>query len=441
MTLTARGQPDTNRAMSRAANRLCAGLRGGLGVAIAALVTASGCARPPYSVDESLRHAERFLTPRPFAAADAYDEDGRAFALGRCHFRDCERGAVRSYHVPPGHPLEPYLADRSFVYDDALAVIALTLVGRRDEARAIGNTLTTLLTSDAALGFSFSLAAPPFYNVRYVRAGTMAWAGYALALYDTLTHERRFTPYAQRIADRLLASRVESATDPRAGLVPGGRGAWRDHYRRFDAQHVAAYCATEHQIDTYFLLAALAPSDPTGRYHAAAEQLAARIDAALWMPAEGRFAVAVTTQGPVTDRALDAAGAWGALYLLARGDRTRADRAMDYTLRTFTRGGGGLTPYAGAIDDYPGQDFSHTLFAEGSAGVALALLRLGRAREAAAISETLRALQRDGDGGVVYAVPASEDFPDLPAAAPTAWLLFLERERRDHHPVVFGGVP
>ena len=144
----------------------------------------------------------------------------------------------------------------------------------------------------------------------------------------------------------------------------------------------------------------------------------------------------------VTDRALDAAGAWGALFLLARGDRARAELALDYTLRTFARRGDGLpgfTPYAGAVPDYPAQDFSETLFAEGTAGVALALLRVGRAREAGELSATLRSLQRDGDGGVIYATPASEDFPELPAAAPTAWLLFLERERRDHRRVVFGG--
>jgi len=428
--------------MPRAPYRCRAGLRRGLGVVAAAIVGSVACVPRPYSVDESMRRAGQFLTPVTFAAAGAYDEDGRALSLGRCGFRDCERLAVRSYRIPPGHPLEPYLADRSFVYDDALAMIALSLVGRRDEARAIGNTLTTLLTADSTLGFSFSLASPSFYNVRYVRAGTVAWAGYALALYDALTHERRFTPYAQRIADRLLASRIDATGDPRAGLVPGGRGAWRDHYRSFDPLHVAAYCATEHQIDTYFLLDALAGSDPTGRYRAAADQLGARIVDALWLGPEGRFAVAVTERGVVTDRALDAAGAWGALFLLARGDRARAGRSLDYTLRTFARRGSGLrgyAPYAGPAPDYPGQDFSETLFAEGTAGVALALLRAGRAREAGELSDSLRALQRQGDGGVVYAVPASEDFPDLAAAAPTAWLLFLEIERRDGRPVVFGG--
>lgn len=437
--MTDRSEPDSNRRMSRPANRSCAGLRRGIGVVAAALVGSSGCAHAPYTVEESIRHAGRFLTPRPFAATRAYDEDGAAVALGPCPNTGCARGAVRSYRVPPGHPLEPYLADRSFVYDDALAVIALALTSRRDEARAVGDTLVALLTADASLGFSFSIASPSFYNVRYVRSGTVAWAGYALALYDALTGERRFTPVAQRIADRLLASRIDAAGDPRNGLIPGGRGAWRDHYRSFDARHVASYCATEHQIDAYFLLDVLAAGDPTGRYRNAADQLAARVVEALWMPSEGRFAVAVTERGVASERALDAAGAWGALFLLARGDRERATRAIDYTLRTFARDGGGFAPYAGAVDDYPGQDFSGTLFAEGSAGVALALLRAGRAREAAEVSATLRTLQRDGDGGVVYAVPASEDFPDLPAAAPTAWLLFFELERRDRRAVVFGG--
>jgi hypothetical protein len=91
------------------------------------------------------------------------------------------------------------------------------------------------------------------------------------------------------------------------------------------------------------------------------------------------------------------------------------------------------------VPDYPETDFSETLFAEGTAGVAMALLRVGRAREAGELSDSLRTLQREGDGGVVYAVPASEDFPELAAAAPTAWLLFLELEWRDHRRVVFGG--
>ena len=425
--------------MPRAANRSGAGLRRGL--AAAALVGSAACATRPYAVDESLRRAGRFLTPRPFVATRGYDEDGRVFSLGPCPVGGCERAAVRSYRVPPGHPLEPYLADRSFVYDDALAMIALSLVGRHAEARAIGHTLAALLTPDATLGFSFSLASPAFYNVRYVRAGSMAWAGYAMAVSDALAHEQRFTPQARRIADRLLASRVTAPGDPRVGLVPGGRGAWRDHYRRFDPAYVAAYCATEHQVDTYFLLAALAPGDESGRYAAAADALASRIVDALWIPAEGRFAAAVTERGVPAERALDAAGAWGALFLLARGDRARADRAIDYTLRTFALAGGrrpGFAPYAGAVPDYPGQDLSGTLFAEGSAGVALALLRVGRAREAGAISEALRALQREGDGAVLYATPASEDFPDLPAVAPTAWLLFFERERADRRRVVFG---
>jgi hypothetical protein len=426
--------------MPRAANRYGAGLRGGLGVA--ALLGASACTPRPYTVEESLRRAEVFLTPRPFTATRAYDEDGRAFALGDGPHPGRDRRAVRSYRVPPGHPLEPYLADRSFVYDDALAMIALSLAGRRDDARAIGDTLAALLTPDAALGFSFSLASPTAYNVRYVRAGAVAWAGYAMALHDALAHERRFTPVARRIADRLLASRISTPGDPRAGLVPAGRGAWRDHYRRFDAQHVAAYCATEHQIDAYFLLDALAETDPTGRYRAAADELAARLVDALWLPAEGRFAVAVTERGVVTDRALDAAGAWGALFLLARGDRARAERSLGYTLRTFARRGSGLpgyAPYAGEVPDYPGQDLSRTLFAEGTAGVALALLRVGRDREADALAGSLRALQREGDGGVLYATPGAEDFPELAAAAPTAWLLFLEAERRDRRAVVFGG--
>ncbi|MBK8697440.1 MAG: hypothetical protein IPN17_35590 [Deltaproteobacteria bacterium] len=72
--------------MPRPPHRCRAGLRRGLGVVAAALVGSVACVPRPYSVDESMRRAEQFLTPVAFAAAGAYDEDGRAFPWGAVAF-------------------------------------------------------------------------------------------------------------------------------------------------------------------------------------------------------------------------------------------------------------------------------------------------------------------------------------------------------------------
>ncbi len=379
----------------------------------------------------SLRAAEDFLAARRFTARSWYGDDGVVHRLPTCSGPGCRRGAVLSYRFPPEHPLRGVLAARSYVYDDALAMVVHTLRGDRTQARSLGQTLAALTDTNGHLGFSFTLESPAAYDSRYQRAGTTAWAGYALALYEARTGDAVFGPVARRIAEGLLAARVNTPGDPRDGLVVSGRGTWAGTPRTLDPEGFATECVTEHQIDAYFLLATLGSMDPSGRYHAAAEALAGHLVDALWIDAEGRFAVAVTTEGRVADRALDAAGAWGVLFLLARGDGFRAQRALDYTLASFaTRVDGlqGFAPYAGPAADYPGQDLSREFFSEGTAGVGLALVRTGRRAEAETLVASLREVQRRGGGGVLYALPGATDFPDVPAAAPTAWLWLLEQD-------------
>lgn len=405
---------------------------------VCALALTVGCAHPAWTLPESLRAAESFVAPEGFSARRYYDEDGVVRPLPEGD--GGARGAVRSYRFgDEAHPLRAVLAERSFVYDNALAMIANTLSGRLAEAQAIGRTLEVLSERDGAIGFSFSLEDPAFYNARYVRSGAMAWAGYALAHYDETTQQQRFRGAARRIADNLLRSRVNRPGDPRDGLVPAGRGRWSSQHQGFDPHFDAGFCVTEHQIDAYFLLQTLGAL-VGAPYADASERLAGRMIEALWIADEGRFAVAANEHGRVVERALDA-GAWGTLFLAARGDRARAGASLAYTTRTFAsqvQDLQGFAPYAGATDDHPGVDFRETLFSEGTASVAIALLRSGDRGGAERLAVTLRELQRRGDGGVLYALPERQDFPSLPSVAATAWLLFLERELLGHGAVIFG---
>lgn len=388
-------------------------------------------------MQSSLEAADVFITPEAFSADRFYDASGarRSFAAPTAR-----RAALRSYRFSDDHPLRERLERRAFVYDLALAMIAYTLSDRAQEARSVGATLCQLVdTSAATPGFSLGLDSPAFYDAEYVRSGVVAWVGYALALYDLARSEVRYRHYARRVAEALLAARVEASDDPRSGLIRAGRGRYVDGQRRFEAPWRAEHCVTEHQLDAWFLLDALGRLGEA-RYAAEADALARAIDARLWLDEEGRFAVAATPRGHDRGLALDAAGAWGALYLLARGERDRAVRSAAFVERTFASRVGdvdGFAPYVGVVPEYDAYDFSSTIFAEGTAAVGLLRLRLGDRVGAERIADGLRRLQRRGEGGVVYATPEGPDMPEVAAVAPTVWLLFLERELTGRSPVVF----
>jgi hypothetical protein len=401
-----------------------------LGLAAAGL---SACA---LTLDASVRDAEGVLAPVAWRPRGLYDEQGRplrppdACLAGAC-------GAVRSFRFPAPHPLEPLLGARSFVYDDALALVARMAAGDLAGATSLGETLAALVQGDGTLGFSFGLEDPAFYDVAYVRAGAMAWAGYALALLDGRLTRPRFADASRAIAGALLRQRHPPGDDPRAGLILAGRGRWSRNYTRFDPTFVSSVCVTEHQIDAYFLLRELGDREP--RFAAEAEVLARSMIQRLWLENEGRFAVAATPAGIDRTPALDAAGVWGALFLLARGETSRAARALAYVERTFRSPRlplPGFSFYAGEVEDHPGVDLSLVCSGEGTAAAALAWLRAGQPGPAVAHAATLRREQRPGFG-VPYAWPGLPEFPNVPAAAPTAWLLFVERELRGEVPLVF----
>lgn len=394
-------------------------------LALAAVLSAVGCANAR-SVPRNPVDPLDPLEPVAWSVTTTYDELGKESKVA------CATGcsAVLSFRVPPEHPLAEQLGGRSYVYDDALAMLVHLAEGHPERARALGQTLVALRNPDGTIGFSFDFSASAFVDARYVRAGTVAWAGYALATYDRVTGTNTFRADARRMADALLASRVTAAGDPRAGLVPAGYGLWREHYKVFDAAFVARHVVTEHQIDTYFLLRALESLEP-GPYGVAADALAGAMMRALFRQDEGMFVAVLDDSGQGKPRALDSAGAWGALFLLAIGDPERARRSLAATRTRFAvrvDGHAGFAPYDSPVDDHEGLDLSRTFFSEGTASMAVAFARTGDAAMARGLHSMLNEMAAAHGGAVPYAFPESPDFPDVPAVAPTAWLRLLERE-------------
>lgn len=149
--------------------------------------------------------------------------------LGRLHASSVdwlasqqETGLVRSFAVPQNDPdygcesdgtqqAGCRLSQRSFIYDDALAVLAFLGANRSDRARAILTQLAKLQSDDGSLPFSVDGYLGPVVD-DYRRTGALAWVGYAAVQYEFKTRSGEFRPCAERIASYLQSLQVTQAT-------------------------------------------------------------------------------------------------------------------------------------------------------------------------------------------------------------------------------------
>jgi hypothetical protein len=356
-------------------------------------------------------------------------------------------------------------ANRFAIYDSALAALVLLRRGRRDDAGRLLAGLSALQYDDGALPFSFTGAGPD--RVRFVRAGAVAWVGYAAAEYldaDVVAGRDRDLALhlAHQAAGYLLRARVAAPGDPRDGLIAGGEGDLR--YEISDGKvHEAiepgalAWVSVEHNIDAYFFLRALARVSDTADYAEAATRLGSTLIARAWHDARGQFARGVGTHGRDDLLALDCA-AWGAVFLVATGDQDRARIAFAtaeqrYASRDPHTGATGHRPYAeGPVFEDPRlQRFYQrslpaptweriaAVWPEGSAGVALAALRTGRADRAREILDAIEPLRLAGGAMPTFTLEVPFTFDTDPSVAGTAWveLVRFELARDGNRPTLW----
>lgn len=370
------------------------------------------------------------------------------------------RRLVLSYRVPAEDPAFRYIYGRSFSYDDALAAVALTMIGRYREAEYILSALGRLVRPDGSLWFAYNTQNnwpdEADHDGALVRAGAVGWVGYAFTYYlETRSREdaafartdplgREYLRAARSIASFLLSLQVTDRADPRYGLVTGGRGASTvglDSSSRPEESYDAAavrWVSTEHNLDAWFFLRDLAALAPSADLSAAADLIRTRL-ALLWSDAAGQFRQGIREDGS-TDGVLPLDGAsWGALYLAAQGRQEQARRSASAMLKLFSsdlNGARGFRPYGPEpvytdervnrffFPDDPGRQWQDLAFVwgEGSFGAAAALIRTGGRDEAVGILDSLRSLAVEG--GFRYASSAvAYQFNDYPSVASTAWFI------------------
>jgi hypothetical protein len=340
-------------------------------------------------------------------------------------------GLLQSYDVAGAGDFDRTQAGCAYVYDNALAGLALLASGHARAAARIADALVQAQARDrfwrdgrlrnayragaAEGGGPYPL--PGWWDAaagRWVEDGYQVGTATGVVAWAMLLWIRLGGAYlaaAHRAADW-----VEGAVRGPRGYQGGFLG-FEPHPQRL------AWVSTEHNIDLAAALAAL------GRREAAAH--AADFVAAMWLPGAARFATGLRPDGSLNDHSAVDANLWP---LLAAGARPEWRGALSWVLSRH-----GL-PANGPTAEMRGVDFNTDrdgIWLEGTAITALAARRLGQPDTAARLMATLRA--QTAPGGLVYAATTptlttglstglDTSAPDFlyfrrPHVAPTAWAL------------------
>ena len=342
-------------------------------------------------------------------------------------------GLIRSYNIAPGEPgYGTNFEDRSFVYDQAVALLAAIGTNDAAQARVLVTGLVKLQTAGGAHdgGFIFSAQQRgPALGDGIYRTGAHAIATDAL-----LSYIARYpadpaigTLRADAVRAMQFLQTVNAPAGDTTGLYYGGFGRY-DANGVFIGDYSIPWASTEHNIDTWhtLVLAATVLNDPT--YSTQASALKQAIATYLWSPALNRFYQGYEAGMGDQSDALDI-NSWGAIYAGATGDSTGAVSLLSNMSNfAFTRQSvSGYAPYV-ASRGYPGA--LPNVWFEGTFGVALGFLRNGQVENYIATLQSALPAQRP-NGSFRYATDhdAAYELTTSESAASTAWYVLATTAR------------
>ncbi|MBI1952721.1 MAG: hypothetical protein HYS41_01190 [Candidatus Omnitrophica bacterium] len=320
------------------------------------------------------------------------------------------KGLLASFTIPSDDPLA-FLKGRSWSYDNAVAAVAFTAQGEKSRAKAVLTALNRLVASGGTIGFSYQIDSAE--KDSRVRAGTLAWVGYAFAHYQRVTKDKTFEGSAKKIAAYLKKLQLAS------GSLKGGPDV--------------KWVSTEHNIDAYFFFRELYRVTSNKGYLTTANKIKASLLKNHWVAKKGggHFLQGIGDSTPALD-----ANSWGALFLQAIGKKSQALEAMKYVEATF-KNQQAIPGSSTKITGYAPDSKRKTVWLEGTLGVAVAYLRLGKTSQANSILNGVSQLQSSWEdqgrwnGALPYAFPryVNPDGDTLAvweSVASTGWLLIAK---------------
>ncbi len=314
---------------------------------------------------------------------------------------------LASYEPAPGGDALPGpLKESAFVYDNALAGIALVACGQRDAARRIADGVVAGVTRDrhyhdGRIRNAYRAGAIPdgpvplpgwwddqskrWFEDRYqvgTATGNVAWATLLLLATYEATHAQRYLDSAKTMMGWVDKQTFDSQAP--AAFIGG-------YFAHEPSPQRQGWKSTEHNVDAYAAFRWLSRYDSDPRWRTGADR-ARQFVQSMWQPGEGRFAIGTRDDGRTLNAipsALDAS-LWP---LIAIPDAAgKWQRALDWARsRHGVKGGYGFNANPDGI------------WTEGTGQAALVLRASGREGDATALWPILVA-QR-APSGLLFATP------------------------------------
>jgi hypothetical protein len=373
------------------------------------------------------------------------------------------RNLLISYKVPKDSEVYRYVFSKASLYDNALAVIAFSMVGEYRLAERIIEASSRVLSPDNDLWFTFnthnSWPNKHDHTGAIIRSGASAWLGYAITFYlktrltdnpNLLQQDNEAMNHlklAQSIADKILLRQITDPADPRYGFFTGGEGRysyrWNKETHNIEEYFIPgsiSWASIEHNIDVYFLLRDLALLTGKKKYASPANILKQSIVKKSWNEETGQLNRGQRLDGADPAKALDCAS-WGAVFLQAVGEESKALASLNSTTNYFVKSKNhqGYKPYIDLLlyedpeinglfyPEAPEKNWNDLplIWPEGSLGVAMAYLKMKKNEQAVEIIKSIVRLQ-DREGGLPYATEhLLYQFSRNSSVAGTAWLVMV----------------
>jgi hypothetical protein len=341
-----------------------------------------------------------------------------------------EAALIKSY---PHH-------SQSYIYDQALAIIAFSKAKKKAKARELLKALEKLQLHDGSLYFSYYLDGSSPYPTEGDKrfAGAIAWVGIAASHYQSAFHSKEFKPFNEKILSYLQTQMKKfKIKDQEVWAV-----AFAPHDLKTTSWNENNVAALEHNLDAYraFLNFQLINSERTEEFKPIIHHVGEFI-LSLWDKERQHFwSGADTTQGMINKEEMYLDNqSWS---LLAMDENLlkmiNPHKALQFNCKNFLVQDGEIE---GFMDSRPANRPSSYQFvwSEGSAGQILAMKKTSPHFSCSSKQNTdfLKEVKKmmTSDGGIAYATSAENpDFTTSSSVAGTTWFYFAANNINPFHP-------
>lgn len=288
------------------------------------------------------------------------------------------------------------LDDRCWIYDQALAIIALTAVNEMEKAKKILDTLAYIQEKDGSFYFSYLISSlEPTSEKKYT--GSIAWTAMAVNFYTKITRDRSYRPLLEKTLKWLTAQQIQDKADPRYGGL--SLGVRNDAF------------STEHNLDSYSAFR----YSGIKAYKKKAKLIERFIFRRLYSKEQRRFLTGYNDDSRYLDCQTWAVLSFGKKYA----------HVLKYAEKYFHVIDGRINQTTGIHGFFERDAENAPVWSEGTAGAALAYYFCKAPIKGDFFHRQVEKMTAES-GGIAYATENGYDFSISPSTAGTTWFIFYE---------------